>query len=140
MWCMKVRRYQCFVGRFWKLRQLVGLGGVRSDLLLAQFSYGGAECLMLLAGPVQVSESAPVPSLFGGAPQTVCSNGSQSSGKSGGLSTELSTSTKARDSTDSAIAIIVSRTWNPSAPWARCGLPSRMARAISRTPVPRAAD
>ena len=37
-------------------------------------------------------------------------NGSQSSGSSGGLSTVLATSTKARDSTDSAIAIMVSRT------------------------------
>ena len=42
--------------------------------------------------------------------QTVRASGSQSSGSSSGLSTELATSTKARDSTDSAIAIIVSRT------------------------------
>ena len=42
--------------------------------------------------------------------QTVRANGFQSSGSSAGLSTELATSTKARDSTDSAIAIMVSRT------------------------------
>jgi hypothetical protein len=42
--------------------------------------------------------------------QIVWAKGSQSSGSSGGLSTELATSEKARDSTDSAIAIMVSRT------------------------------
>jgi hypothetical protein len=48
-------------------------------------------------------------SLFGSA-QIVGARGSHSSGSSGGLSTELATSTNARDSTDSAIAVMVSRT------------------------------
>ncbi len=215
---MEIRRYQRFVGCFRKLGQLIGLGGVRGDLLLAQLAHRRTEGLVLLARPIHAGEfvahplivparasrfgsvavvvdrrgksasarsssvrrraiyrrsqagilcllahraldpspsssiaeeKAPplVPPPCGGArftdarrrgycacsrialwirrrfarrvqraryassrSQRVGASGSQSSGSSDGLSTELATSMKARDSTDSAIAIMVSRT------------------------------
>jgi hypothetical protein len=55
---MEVRRYERFERRLRKLGQLVGLGGVWSDLFLAQLTYGGAECLMLLGRLVYVAEVA----------------------------------------------------------------------------------
>src|SRR4029453_11510699 len=111
---MKVRRHQRFERCLGKLRQLIGLGGIRSNLLLAYLPDRGPECLMLLSWPIHLRKRAHLMSLFGcwshSSAHTVRCIGSQSSGSSGGLSTELATSTKARESTDSAIAIMVSRT------------------------------
>src|SRR5215203_472145 len=51
---IKVGRHQRLKRCLGKLSQLIGLCGIWSDLLLAEFACRGAECLMLLARPVQI--------------------------------------------------------------------------------------
>src|SRR5687767_787441 len=56
---MKVGRHQRLKRCLGKLSQLIGLCGIWSDLLLAEFADRGAECLMFLARPVQIDNVTP---------------------------------------------------------------------------------
>ena len=56
MRCVEIRRDERFKGRLGKLRQLISLGGVWSDLLLAQLADRGAERLVFLTRPIHADK------------------------------------------------------------------------------------
>jgi hypothetical protein len=63
---LEVGGYERFEGSLGKLRELIGLRGIRSHLLRANLTDSGAECLMLLARPIDIGKISHIWSLFGG--------------------------------------------------------------------------